>query len=154
MAALAKAAFCDIGVNLLDPVFTGLYHGAQKHASDFAAMLERAKAAGVREVIVTGMLPLLFQRYVLRYLAISHSCTAGTVEEVGSAVSLCEEFSQEGLRLFSTVGVHPTRCNEFLDDPEGVMASLLKAGSAGKERGQVCVCCVPLLLVRLRMIGF
>ncbi len=58
-------------VNLTDPVFRGYHHGRKKHdgeiglklkyfviadidKDDFEAMLERARAAGVRSMIITG----------------------------------------------------------------------------------------------------
>ncbi|ETL40527.1 hypothetical protein, variant 4 [Phytophthora nicotianae] len=44
----------DIGANLTDPVFTGLYRGKQKHESDLTAILARAKTFGVDKIIVTG----------------------------------------------------------------------------------------------------
>lgn len=43
-------------------------------------------------------------------------------------------------RLFCTVGVHPTRCSEFEEHPEGpeaYMAALLDVLLEGRHRGKV-----------------
>lgn len=37
----------DIGANLLDDMFQGVYRGKRAHPADFELMLQRAKAAGV-----------------------------------------------------------------------------------------------------------
>eukprot|EP00937_MAST-01D_sp_MAST-1D-sp2_P007947 g7947.t1 len=104
-----RVPMCDIGVNLTDPVFRGEYRGKQKHASDFDAVLERALAAGVEQIIVT----------------------AGSLEESRNALELVR--AQRALppavrgrqpRLYCTVGVHPTRCDEF-DTAQGGPAAHL-----------------------------
>lgn len=60
--------------------------------------------------------------------------TAGCLEDVKECLALCA--AHEG--LYTTVGVHPTRCNEFLSDPEGHMAALIDIGTKGKASGKVC----------------
>ncbi|TFK36871.1 hypothetical protein BDQ12DRAFT_686011 [Crucibulum laeve] len=82
----AGERFIDIGVNLTDPMFRGNYHGKQKHDDDFVAMLNRAKAAGVKSMIITG----------------------GSLEESRTALLLAAEHS-----LYATAGCHPTRVGEF-----------------------------------------
>ena len=47
-------AYCDIGVNLSDEMFRGVYHGSRKHEDDLADVLARAEAAGVKQMIITG----------------------------------------------------------------------------------------------------
>lgn len=56
MAAPSAPAlsFCDIGANLTDTMFHGEYHGSRKHDSDFGEVLDRSRAAGVKEIIITG----------------------------------------------------------------------------------------------------
>ncbi|TRM66387.1 hypothetical protein BD626DRAFT_546670 [Schizophyllum amplum] len=87
-------------VNLTDPVFRGKYHGKRKHDDDFSAVLDRAKAAGVQSMIITG----------------------GSLHESKEALDLA---SKHG--LYSTVGCHPTRASDFdkyKDGPEGYLRAL------------------------------
>ncbi|KAJ2159036.1 hypothetical protein GGF46_003328 [Coemansia sp. RSA 552] len=76
----------DIGANLTDPVFRGQYRGKQAHEDDMVQVLDRARAAGVVEMMVTG----------------------GSLGESTAAVQL----SREHPGLFATVGCHPTRSSE------------------------------------------
>ncbi|EGZ21431.1 hypothetical protein PHYSODRAFT_350745 [Phytophthora sojae] len=109
----------DIGANLTDPVFTGVYRGKQKHESDLTAALARAKAFGVDKIIVTG----------------------GNLEESKAALQLAKSNEGDGLpQLFSTVGVHPTRCSEFEADgrdPDAYFAELLAVCEQGQKEGKV-----------------
>lgn len=110
-AARVVAPLCDIGVNLTDPVFRGIYRGRRKHEDDLPGVLERARNAGVAAMLVTG----------------------GNLEESAAALELVA--AHEG--CYSTVGVHPTRCGEFEAHPEGAeaymgaLADLIRRG-AGK----------------------
>ncbi|TDH68272.1 hypothetical protein CCR75_009151 [Bremia lactucae] len=109
----------DIGANLTDPVFKGLYHGKQKHQSDLTGVLVRAKTFGVEKIIITG----------------------GNLSESRKALQLSLENKGKKLPgLFSTVGVHPTRCSEFESDgkdPDEYFAELLAVCKQGKEWGRV-----------------
>jgi TatD DNase family protein len=92
--------YVDIGANLLDPMFSGVYNGKERHPGDLSKVLERAFESGIDRLIVTS----------------------GSVEEATSALP----FVSGEPRLFTTVGVHPTRCSVFETD-EGatqVMAAL------------------------------
>lgn len=44
----------QIGINLGDPIFRGVYHGKQAHEDDFEGVMERALAAGCEKMMVTG----------------------------------------------------------------------------------------------------
>lgn len=88
----------DIGANLTDPMFVGVYNSSQKHHNDFDHMLSRALESGIERMIITG----------------------GTLEESKSALSI----AQRNEHLFSTVGCHPTRCNEFVKCERGAEAYL------------------------------
>ena len=106
--------FIDIGANLLDPMFRGEYGGKPAHDGDLDAVLDRAWAAGVERIIVT----------------------AGSLAEARAVLELCERHE----RLFATVGVHPTRCGSFDEDPDGPESHLLKLIEVAQEgiaRGKV-----------------
>lgn len=46
--------FLDIGANLTDPMYNGLYHGSKKHEGDLLQVLSRAWDAGLSKIIITG----------------------------------------------------------------------------------------------------
>ncbi|EYU18106.1 hypothetical protein ABFS82_10G060300 [Erythranthe guttata] len=103
----------DIAVNFTDGMFRGMYNGKQYHVADIATVLSRAWSAGVDRIIVTG----------------------GSLMESKEALAIAETDA----RLFCTVGVHPTRCNEFDDsgDPEKHYEALLSLAKEGVEKGKV-----------------
>lgn len=82
--------FIDIGANLTDSKFQGIYNGSQKHVEDLDCVLERAWNIGVEKIIVT----------------------------VGSKGDLprAKEIIGRDSRLSMTIGIHPTRCNEFVEN--------------------------------------
>ncbi|RIA92009.1 hypothetical protein C1645_88876 [Glomus cerebriforme] len=85
--------FIEIGANLTDPVFRGIYRGVQAHSDDFTQMLQRAKNAGIEKIMVT----------------------AGSANEARKALELVKNYDD----LYMTVGCHPTRCKDFETDPGG-----------------------------------
>ncbi|GAB9471675.1 hypothetical protein Gpo141_00008878 [Globisporangium polare] len=102
-AATRTHTLIDIGANLTDPVFTGSYRGKQRHQDDFDAVLARSKTFGIEKIIITG----------------------GSLEESKSALALARTPSSSAASLpalYSTVGVHPTRCSEFDKNDEGLSA--------------------------------
>lgn len=102
--------FIDIGANLTDKVFNGCYRGKQAHVDDFEAVIKRALDVGMQKIIVT----------------------AGCLEDVNDALKL----SSSNDTLFLTVGVHPTRCNEFEKDgdPAGYLDTLRSLISANRDK--------------------
>ncbi|KAM9959719.1 hypothetical protein ACTFIR_000810 [Dictyostelium discoideum] len=88
--------FIDIGVNLTDPMFIGQYNnnGKQYHEADLKQVLERAWLIGMEKIIITS----------------------GRLSEVKESLELIKTYSEENNknRLFTTIGVHPTRCSQEL----------------------------------------
>ena len=104
--------FCEIGANLLDPVFRGVYRGKLKHEDDFDDMLQRAKEVGLEEIMVT----------------------TGQLKEAEEALKVVDSYPQ----LYTTVGVHPTRAGEFeKGDPDKHVEKLMALVEAGKKSGKV-----------------
>ena len=58
--------------------------------------------------------------------------TAGTLDEVRKAL----ELASDDRRLFTTVGVHPTRCKELVEAGEGMAAYIDALLDLAKEGGQ------------------
>lgn len=51
---MTRLQLCDVGANMTDPIFRGVYRGKKVHEDDFEKVLERAFAAGVERMLVTG----------------------------------------------------------------------------------------------------
>lgn len=95
--------FIDIGANLTDEMYQGVYHGSKKHEADLDQVLKRAWDAGLTRMIITGT----------------------SLSDSKTALALAKTNDQ----LFSTVGCHPTRCGEFEKDeadPEAYLEGLLQ----------------------------
>lgn len=44
----------DIGANLTDPMYQGIYHGSQKHLPDLDKVLERSWNNNISKIIITA----------------------------------------------------------------------------------------------------
>ena len=113
----------DVGANLTDGMFDGVYRGKRAHESDRSSVLRRAKEAGVRSIVVT----------------------AGSLEEARLASAMAVESAGKGgesgwPKLLATCGTHPTRCGEFRefhDGPEAYMGELMAIAMEGKANGSI-----------------
>jgi TatD DNase family protein len=115
------ARFIDIGVNLLDSQYQGIYNDKSKHPADVYEVLERAKSCGVVKNIVT----------------------AGTLAESHEALAFVRDAAaSKGFdQLFTTVGVHPTRASDLGGSDAALVAQLMAGLRAciadGKADGRV-----------------
>ncbi|XP_076057053.1 deoxyribonuclease TATDN1-like [Oratosquilla oratoria] len=107
MAQLTRK-FIDIGANLTDDMYQGIYHGSKKHDPDLPLVLERAWEAGLEKIIITGT-------------SLSDSKQA-------------LEAAKTNENLYSTVGCHPTRCNEFEEDPDQYLANLMTLAQDNQQK--------------------
>eukprot|EP00577_Skeletonema_sp_RCC1716_P016374 CAMPEP_0113371828 /NCGR_PEP_ID=MMETSP0013_2-20120614/215_1 /TAXON_ID=2843 ORGANISM="Skeletonema costatum, Strain 1716" /NCGR_SAMPLE_ID=MMETSP0013_2 /ASSEMBLY_ACC=CAM_ASM_000158 /LENGTH=346 /DNA_ID=CAMNT_0000253691 /DNA_START=148 /DNA_END=1185 /DNA_ORIENTATION=+ /assembly_acc=CAM_ASM_000158 len=94
----SKLQYIDAGANLLDSMYQGVYHGKERHEPDLDIILARAYENGVDRII----------------------SMAGTPKECEETLQLIERLDKEHnsgdnnerVKVFGTVGVHPTRCAE------------------------------------------
>ncbi|CZR59418.1 related to deoxyribonuclease [Phialocephala subalpina] len=107
-----RPRYVDIGINLTDPVFTGLYHGTQRHPNDLSGILQRAKEAGCEKLIVTG----------------------SDLHESRKAIELAKE--HPGI-IYATIGVHPCNCLQFTtsDNPQIMLDAVRKLAIEAKGEG-------------------
>ena len=115
-ASETSLRFIDIGANLLDPMFQGVYRSSSTRPTWRGA--ERAAEAGVERCIVT----------------------AGSLAESREAIEpvRAERAAGGPVRLYCTVGVHLTRALEFLADgaraePRARAGAAAAAFDAGDE---------------------
>ncbi|XP_037294987.1 putative deoxyribonuclease TATDN1 [Manduca sexta] len=106
MSSLRK--YIDIGANLTDDMYQGVYHGSKKHEPDLDVVLSRAWSGGLDKMIITG----------------------GSLEDSKKAIDM----SRSDARLFSTVGCHPTRCKDFVENPENYLNGLRSLISENKNK--------------------
>lgn len=112
-------------------VVTGRIRFAQPPQDDFEAVLARSRAFGVEKIIVTGV------DLSVQTLCGIQECTlsvhyanppGGSLSESQAALTLARATASSASlpplpALFSTVGVHPTRCGEFEENDENLDAA-------------------------------
>ena len=106
----------EIGANLTDPVFTGIYRGKKKHENDLHEIIKRAKGSGVEYMLITGT----------------------TLSESKEALELISKYELQN--TYSTVGCHPTRCNEMKNKEDSYinqLADLIKENRHIKAIGEL-----------------
>ncbi|ESP05247.1 hypothetical protein LOTGIDRAFT_181022 [Lottia gigantea] len=102
--------FIDIGVNLTDHVFRGVYHGSKKHEDDFYDVIQRSKDIGMKKMIITG----------------------GNLKESLEALEIAKSHEM----LYCTVGCHPTRTNAFekSGDPDKYLVDLINLAKSNSDK--------------------
>lgn len=89
--------YYDIGFNLCDPMFQGIYNGKQYHDSDITNVLHRAYESNVKNLLLTG----------------------SSIEESKQTISLVKKWKYlTPLSLYYTIGVHPCCVNEFANQDD------------------------------------
>lgn len=85
--------YYDIGFNLTDPMYQGVYHGKSYHEADIAQVLHRCQKSRASHVLLTG----------------------SSIHESKEAIALSQQFhGQFETCLYYTLGVHPCCVNEFV----------------------------------------
>uniref|UniRef100_A0A8C3ZSM1 Deoxyribonuclease TATDN1 n=1 Tax=Denticeps clupeoides TaxID=299321 RepID=A0A8C3ZSM1_9TELE len=106
---MARFKFIDIGVNLTDPMFRGVYRGSRKHRGSPSIKRRSARSSAGLSFMITG----------------------GNVEDAKEALKLSESRDD----FYCTVGCHPTRCNEFEQNgADKYYASLRELAMANKAK--------------------
>jgi TatD DNase family protein len=90
----------QVGINLGDPVFRGVYHGKQAHEDDLKDVIQRALDVGCKKMMITG----------------------SNLQESKNAVDLARQYP--GV-CYATIGVHPCSTQDF-DNHTGGADVLLK----------------------------
>ena len=114
--------FIDIGANLMDDMYAGIYRGKERHEADIEQVLERAFGSE------NGPDSVLDKIVV----------TAGNLEESRKALDFVRKFDEKyPNRLFCTVGVHPTRCDEIENGGEAYLKELRAVCIDGMTDGKI-----------------
>lgn len=79
----------DIGANLTDKMFSGVYNNKKKHEEDLNLVLNRAKDSGVKTLIITS----------------------GCLNDLIEAIEIINR--TDIISLYTTAGIHPTRALMF-----------------------------------------
>ncbi|KAI9680505.1 MAG: hypothetical protein M1817_003945 [Caeruleum heppii] len=96
----AKLRYADVGINLTDQTFQGIYHSKRHHGSDLDEVIRRAQDVGCEKFMVTG----------------------SSLEESQKAVGVATTYPG---RCYATIGVHPCSARQFDEHPSGPDAMLL-----------------------------
>lgn len=119
--------FADIGANLTDEMFDGVYNGTKKHDPDRTQVLERAWHVGVEKIIIT--VGTIFDcEPAFKIAATDGKIHFHHIWFIHSTVILISD------RIYCTVGIHPTRCSEFLVSPDNYFGQLVHQIEENKSK--------------------
>ena len=107
-----KLRYADVGINLTDSIYRGIYHDKKVHDDDIEHVVQRAVDVGCIKMMVTG----------------------SDLQESKKAVRLAEEYP--GI-CYATVGVHPCSAKTFESYPNGpdhLLRELQRMAIDAKER--------------------
>ncbi|KAF1814400.1 deoxyribonuclease tatD [Eremomyces bilateralis CBS 781.70] len=113
--AVTPLRYVDIGINLSDPVFRGVYHGKKCHEDDLEDVVERAIRVGCTKFMVTG----------------------SDLEESQRAIEVAQEYPGH---CYATVGVHPCSCLQFdkhAQGPDAYLSELRELAVKESQAGHV-----------------
>ena len=87
--------FIDIGANLTDDNYMGIYHQVKCHEPDLETVIKRSEKEGLSHIIIT----------------------AGKLKDLKDALNIIATYQPKtNVKLCTTVGVHPTWTHEITDD--------------------------------------
>lgn len=102
---MAVQHIVDIGANLLDDMFKGIYsNGRRCHPPDLPQVLQRARDSRIGSIIIT----------------------ASSVQDVPCCMDLMDAHKDSSLCLYTTCGVHPTQASETLKHSPDYYEQLLR----------------------------
>lgn len=97
VALRASIRYVDIGINLSDLQYSGVYHGRKVHDDDRLHVLDRALQTNVTKMLVTS----------------------SSLHEAADVLNLCTRLAKESPSyhnlLYSTVGVHPCQALDLTE---------------------------------------
>lgn len=114
-----RRRFIDIGINLTDAQFQGIYHGKHVHKPDLRNVIDRARMSGVEKMIITGSNLPESQKAL-------EICKAGDYAVDGQGRDADQQaIDQQSsntnhhvTNLYCTVGVHPCHAGEIAEKSE------------------------------------
>ena len=114
LPTLSQLRLCDIGVNILDDMYHGIYHGKQIHENYIEDVITRARSLSVNSMIFTG----------------------SNIEESRKTLTLCNTLpNNKG--LYCTIGIHPCNSMEFHENSDIIIKNLKSLIDEGLSSNKV-----------------
>lgn len=93
---VAFSEFIQVGINLGDPVYRGIYHGKEAHKDDLDEVLQRAVEAGCLKLMVTGS-DLVESQNAIKIAREHRMCSSGCVVVACFSISESPEKHENSL---------------------------------------------------------